>query len=158
MIYGNSLPRTLILVVIVGMEGNGARGLPRRRLRPVMFQIGPGEPFQQFVPGRRVDRRCDCWQTYSYPNQVVLAIVDERQRLANANARANGRIQELETRVLEEQQRIETLREQLQEANNRLAQMAQQLRERGGEDRGLEDPSVGNEVERVRERESLGSN
>ena len=62
------------------------------------------------------------------------------------------------TKVLEEQERTDLLHEQLQETNNRLTEMTQQLRARGGEDRGPEDPSVGNEVERVREWESSSSN
>ena len=78
-----------------------------------MFLTGPGELFRQFVPGRRMDRRCDCWITYSYLDRVILAIAEERQRLVIANERANHCIRVLETKVLEEQERADILREQL---------------------------------------------
>ena len=91
------------------MERNGVQELPKRRLRPLMFQTGSGEPFRQFDPGRRMDRRCDCWITHSYPDRVVLAIAEERQRLVISNERANHRIRMLETKVLEEQERTDIL-------------------------------------------------
>ena len=69
--------------------------------------------------------RCDCWRIYSYPDQVVLAIVDERQRFGRANEEAhtriqemrrivrmqNGRIRELESNVTGEQEQTNALLE-----------------------------------------------
>ena len=76
--------------VIVGMEGNGGGNSPERdtlessekRRRTIWYQERPGQSFRQYSSARRMTRRCDCWRTYSYPDRVVLAIVDERQRFA----------------------------------------------------------------------------
>ena len=89
-------------------------------------------------------RQCDCWKTYSYPDRVVLAIVDERQRLANRNdscynqirkmrvvARMQGeRIREMDSELMVEQEMTNTQREQLQATNNRLEGMVRQVRYR----------------------------
>ena len=91
------------------MERNGAQGLPRRLLRLLMFQTGSDKPFRQFVTARRMDCQCDCWITHLYPDRVVLAIAEERQRLVISNERANHRIRMLETKVLEEQERTDIL-------------------------------------------------
>ena len=90
------------------------------------YQERPGGPIHRWGPGHN-EGHYDCWRTYSYPDRVVLAIDDERQRLANANNRAQtererlrvvlrmqgDRIQELETSIREEQERTNALREQV---------------------------------------------
>ena len=40
--------------------------------RVITYQESPGGPVQRWSPARKI-RRCDCWKTYSYPDQVVLA-------------------------------------------------------------------------------------
>ena len=85
------------------MEGNGGGRSPKRdtpessqrRRRTIWYQEGPGQSFRQYSPSRRMTRRCDCWRTYSYPDRVVLAIVDERQRLANRSDACYNQIRKM---------------------------------------------------------------
>ena len=60
------------------------------------YQERPEGPVFRWAPGRRI-RHCDCWRTYSYLDKVVLAIADERSRLANANRETRIEIERLRT-------------------------------------------------------------
>ena len=113
--------------------------------RVITYQKSPGGPVQRWSPARKI-RRCDCWKTYSYPDRVVLAVDDERKRLASANRRCQteierlratlrdqgARIRELEASVLEEQQRTDAFREQAQATSGHLVRVVADIRDRTG--------------------------
>lgn len=113
--------------------------------RVISYQEGPGGPVQRWSPACNI-RRCDCWKTYSYPDRVVLALDDERRRLASANRRCQteierlratlrdqeARIRELEASVLEEQQRTDAFHEQAQATTGRLMRVVAAIRDRTG--------------------------
>ena len=62
--------------------------------------------------GRRI-WPCDCWRIYSYPDRVVLAVDDERRRLAGANYRAQTEIQRMRGIMRMQADRIQELREDI---------------------------------------------
>lgn len=88
-----------------------------------------------------MDSQCDYQRIYLYPNRVLLATMDERQRLARANEEGhtriqeirgimimqNGRIRELESDVTREQERTNALCERLHETNDRLTRIQRQV-------------------------------
>ena len=75
-----------------------------------------------WTPVRRDRTSCNYWRTYTYPNYVVLAVIGDWRQLSKANRIAQedyrelkaivdaqtARIQELEARLLEERQRVDT--------------------------------------------------
>ena len=87
-------------------------------------------------------RHYDCWRTYAYSNQVVLALANKRRRLASANRRVqtkiehlramlriqDARIRELETSILEEQESTNAFQEQVQKVNDRLIRVVREVR------------------------------
>ena len=116
----------VILLILYAMEGNDENGhaeLPRRGLS---YHEHLGRPVLQWALGRSV-RHCDYWRTCSYPDRVVLVIVDERKMLTSANRRAQteieclrammgeqgARIRELETSILKEKERTIAFRKQV---------------------------------------------
>ena len=82
--------------------------------------------------------------TYTYPNTVVLAVVEERKALAKDNARLEAevnqlketikiqadRVKELEYDVVEGQERVDDLCAQLGEAQERMVKGAMKVRNR----------------------------
>ncbi|XP_027114459.1 uncharacterized protein [Coffea arabica] len=123
-----------------GNNGNEDPAMPHQ---VITYQEGPGGPFRRWEPGHQI-RPCDCWRTYLYPDRVVLAIDDERRRLAGANRRARieiqrmrgivrmqaDRIQELQEDILMEQERTNAYREQLQAVNGRLTRVVREVNDR----------------------------
>ena len=111
--------------------------------RVLAYQESSGRLVCRWSSARKI-RLCDCWKTYSYPDRVVLAVDDERRQLGSANRRCqteierlqaalrvhSARIRELETSVLEEQERTNAFREQAQAANGRLVQVVRDVRDR----------------------------
>ena len=101
------------------MEGNDGDGSPLRHLPAIRYRERPWDSLWQWTPVRRTRSSCDCWRTYSYPNEVVLAVNDDRKWLSeeirvvrenNLGLRANvdvqtARAHELETDVLEERKK-----------------------------------------------------
>ncbi|XP_027157377.1 uncharacterized protein LOC113758900 [Coffea eugenioides] len=82
-------------------------------------------------------RPCRCWYTYSYPDEVVLAVDDERRSLISQleEAREVGhgqamRIRDLERGLRDEMQRADALRRQLQDTHQHLFAVKRQLKER----------------------------
>nr|XP_027090382.1 myosin-9-like [Coffea arabica] len=82
-------------------------------------------------------RPCRCWYTYSYPDEVVLAVDDERRSLSSQleEAREVGheqpmRIRDLERGLRDEMQRVDALRRQLQDTHQHLFALKRQLKER----------------------------
>ena len=81
-----------------------------------------------------------------YPDRVILAVDDERRRLAGAYCRAQteiqrmrgimrmqaDRIQEFREDILIEQERANAFREQLQAVNGRLTRVVREVRDRVG--------------------------
>ncbi|XP_071933817.1 uncharacterized protein [Coffea arabica] len=113
--------------------------------RPSMirFRMVGGGPHLQWTPARWV-RRCPCRKRFSYPNQVVLGVVEERRRLthdlrvaraereemrATIEAQA-ARIQELEAWVLEERQRVGASYAQFQATDRHLIQIVEEVENR----------------------------
>ena len=114
--------------------------LRRRELR---YLRRVGEPYATYSPFDRTDRTCDCRHTYGYPDEVVLALDDERCRLGRANERMRRQLEEIQStarnfewRLREEEARTDALRRQLQDTHQYLFALKRQLRERALSVRG----------------------
>ena len=126
------------------MEENDGDRTPLRHLPEIRYREKPWGPLWQWTPVRRTMSSRDCWRTYSYPNEVVLAINDDWKWLSeeirvvredNLGLSANvdvqtARVHELETDVLEERKKVETLREQFQEVKRQLVRVVHEVRDR----------------------------
>ena len=115
------------------------------RRRVIRYQRRPGEPHTSYSPfGWMPHRSCECRHTYGYPDEVVLAVDDERRYLGKVadrlvrqleEAREIGhgqamRIRDLEQGVRVEVERTDALRRQLHDTHQHLFAMKRQLRER----------------------------
>ena len=106
---------------------------------------GPGEPYTLYSPfGWMPHRLCECRFTYGYPEEVVLAVDDERRRLGKAVDRltiqleeARGvthgqaiHLREMEQSIRDEEEMTDSFRRQLHDTHLHLFAMKRQLRER----------------------------
>ena len=106
------------------MEGNGGSEPSQGHLPVIRYREGPRGARWRYNLARRTRTPRDCRRTYSYPNNVVLAVIDDWRRLFEENRAVQednrelratvdvqtARIHELETDVLEEQKKAEALR------------------------------------------------
>ena len=110
---------------------------PRGVLLMIKYQIRPGGAKIYWSPSNRY-RRCECRHTYAYLNEVVLAVVKERNvrleaevnQLKEVNKRQADRIKEHEYDVVEGQERVDDLCAQLGEAQERMGKRARKARVR----------------------------
>ena len=139
---------------------------PRSGLPPIKYQIRQKGAVVRWSPASRL-RRCECRDTYAYPNALVLAVAKEREELAKDNAKLEAgvakleaevtqvkatnekqaaRIKELEYDVLEVEDRVDDLCDQLRTAREREIKRARKVRGRAEAilnlcDDGLEESS-----------------
>ena len=115
------------------------------RRRVIRYQKKPGEPYTLYSPfGWMSHRPCECRLTYGYPDEVVLAVDDERRRLGKAVDRLTRQLEEargvthgqaihlreLEQSLRDEEERTDSFRRQLHDMHLHLLAMKRQLRER----------------------------
>ena len=130
-----------------GTSENGRSEPLRRRLRVIDYQERLGGPIRRWSPACRT-RRCNRCRKYSYPDLVILAILNERRRLTNAGFRdrtemerirgileiQRDRIPELQEAVSQEQERTNAVHQQMQVVNECLTMV---LREVGDRTKGI---------------------
>ena len=109
----------------------------------IRYQIKPGGARAYWSPSDRY-RRCECRHIYTYPNEVVLAVVKEQKVQARDNTRLGvevnylketiktqaERIKELEYDVVKGRDRVDDLCAQLGEAQERMVKRARKVRNR----------------------------
>ena len=107
----------------------------------IRYRIRPRGARAYWSPSNRY-RRCECLYIYTYPNEVVLAVVKEWKVLARDNARLEtevnqlketiktltDRIKEFEYDVVEGRERVDDLCAQLGEAQERMVKRAMKVR------------------------------
>ena len=130
-----------------GPRPPSARGPEDRvlRKRVIRYRKRPGEPYSLYFPfGQALYRPCECYYTYGYPDEVVLAVDDERCYLRRAcdhltrqleEARERDywqarRVRDLERSLRDEVERTDALRRQLHDTHQHLFALKGQLRER----------------------------
>ncbi|XP_071916246.1 uncharacterized protein [Coffea arabica] len=64
------------------------------RRRVLRFQRRPGGPYTLYSTFGRQNRPCECRHTFGYPDEVVLAVDDERRRLGKAADRLARQLEE----------------------------------------------------------------
>ena len=118
-------------------------GTPREDLLMIRYQTRPGGARAYWSLSDHY-RHCECRHIYTYPNEVVLAVVKERKVLARDNTRLGfemnylkktiemqaERIKELEYDVVKGRERVDDLSAQLGEAQERMVKRARKVRNR----------------------------
>ena len=96
------------------MAGHGepSHPLPGERPRGVLpvipYQIRPRGAVVRWSPANRL-RWCECRHTYAYPNTVVLAVAEERKKMAKDNARLEAEVNQLRAANEKQAKRIKDL-------------------------------------------------
>ena len=88
-----------------GTSGSGEREQLWRHRSMIYYQERPRGPLIYWCLARKI-RRCDYWRIYSYPNQVVLAVIDERRILTRDNDRAQTEIGRMRVIMMMQRDRI----------------------------------------------------
>ena len=116
-----------------GPRPPSVRGLENRvmRRRVIRYRKSPGEPYTSYSPFGQVLRRpCQCCYTYGYPDEVVLAVDDERRSLGVACDRLTRQQEEVREVGHGQALRIRDLERSLRDTHQHLLAMRRQLRER----------------------------
>ena len=93
-----------------GTSGNSGSKSPRRRFRIIDYQKRLGGPIRHWSPACRT-RRCNRCRKYSYPDLVILAILNERRRLTNAGFRDRIEMERMREILEIQRDRIQELQE-----------------------------------------------
>ena len=91
-----------------GPSGSPAGERPRGVLSMIKYQIRPRGAVLRWSSANHL-RRCECHHTYAYPNAVVLAVVEERKKLAKDNARLEAEVNQLREANKKQVERIKEL-------------------------------------------------
>ena len=67
-------------------------------LRSIRYRVHGGESRIRHSPSSRIPR-CPCRMTYTYPNELVLSLDDERRQLVNTNRTLLQEIEELNAKI-----------------------------------------------------------
>ena len=99
--------------------------------RAIRYRRRLGEPYTLYSPFGQVSRRpCACWYTYSYPDEVVLAMDDERYHLDQTVETLRAQLEEAREFSRWQALRVRDLERDLRDTHQHLFAMKRQLRER----------------------------
>ena len=79
-------------------NGNGEANGHVKSLRPIRYRVLGGGPRVRYSPSNRFPR-CPCRKTYTYHNDLVLSIDNERRQLVATNRALLQEIEELNAMV-----------------------------------------------------------
>ena len=111
-----------------GPSSSPAGERPRGVLPMIKYQIRPRGATVHWSPANRL-RYCECRHTYTYPNTVVLAVVEERKELAKYNARLEAEVNQLREANKKQAERIKELEYDMDEGQDRVDDLCAQLGE-----------------------------
>ena len=79
-------------------NGNGHVNGHVEPLRAIRYRVHGGGPRIRYSPSSRIPR-CSCRTTYTYPNELVLSLANERQQLMNTNRALLQEVEKLSAMV-----------------------------------------------------------
>ena len=92
---------------------------PRGVLPMIKYRIRPRGTTICWNPANR-HRRCECRHTYTYPNMVVLAVIEEREELAKDNDRLEAEVKRVNEANETQTERIKELEYDMNEGQERI--------------------------------------
>ena len=101
---------------------------PREVLPMIKYQIRPRGAVVRWSPANR-HRRCECRHTYTYPNTVVLSLVEASEELAKDNDRRAAEVKRLKETKAMQAERIKKLEHDMNEGQERIDDLCAQLGE-----------------------------
>ena len=115
-------------LTVIPPRYQGARCRPLARYRPHVRH-----PYLCFSPARRVQPSCGCWRMYSYPDYVVVPLIEDLVRASSADQLDIHRLRG-ETR--RQASRIRELERQLRESRGRFTRLVRHVRDGMGRSYG----------------------
>ena len=101
------------------------------RKRAIRYRQRLGEPYTLYSPFGQVSRRpCACWYTYGYPDEIVLALDDERYHLDRTVETLREQLEEARQFSRWQALRVRGLERDLRDTHQHLFSLKRQLRER----------------------------
>lgn len=115
-------------LTVISSRYQGPRSRPLAR-----YRHDEGHPYLCFSPARRVRPSCGCWRMYSYPDYVVVPLIEENRRFVRASTDAQMSIHRLRGETRRQALRIRELEAQLRESRSRFTRLVHHVRDGMGQ-------------------------